>query len=353
MRLNIVPFDPQTASREEWARHHAYRRARHAERDPNDPLVGDAAAEALLKRPDPLGDVYRFAAVDEAAPETQVGWVEFQVFRPGTPSYEGNEHLAMAEIALLKPHRRQGLGRTLLAKVAELATKHGKTTVVGGSFEEDGKAFARALGAQVALEGLENRLDLGELDWSMVEAWAAEGPTRSPGTTLRWYHNRIDDTILDEYCKFYTEVFNQQPFGAIDLKDIVFTPDEFRDREARVADVKGAWVTAVSQEEDGDISGMTEMMYFPDRKHLIGQGLTGVRGKYRGRGLGKWLKAAMLLRLREEFPQVTVISTGNATTNEAMLSINRRLGFRQYKESENFQVTVDGIKEYLARDGSP
>ncbi len=308
----------------------------------------DAAAEALLRRPDPLGDEYRFAVVDKAKPETQIGWVEFQVFRPGSPSHKGNEQLAMAEIALLKPHRREGLGRVLLAKVAELAAEHGKTTVVGGSFEEDGKAFARALGAQVALEGLESRLDLDGVDWGMVEAWAEEGPARSPGSTLNWYRNRIDDSILEEYCKFYTEVFNQQPFGAIDLKEIVFTSEEFRDREARVADVKGTWVTAVSQQKDGDISGMTEMFYFPDRRHLIGQGLTGVRVKYRGRGLGKWLKAAMLLRVREEFPQVSVVSTGNATTNEAMLAINQRLGFEKYKESENFQITLDGIQEYLA-----
>lgn len=348
MDVDIVPFDPASASREEWGRHHAYRRLRHEERDPGDPFVGDANAEAFMKRPDPMAEILRLAVLEKSAPSTQIGWIEFQVFRKEAPSYEGNKHLALVEMALLKPYRRRGLGRRLLAEVAKLATDHGKSTLVGGSPEADGKGFARALGADVALEGLENRLVLEQVDWEMVGAWVAEGPERSPETTLHWYRNRVEEAILPDYCPFYTEVFNQQPFGSMDLKEIVFTPEEFRDREARVADVGGSWITAVSTEAEGEISGMTEMFYLPDRKHLINQGLTGVRGRFRGRGLGKWLKAAMLLHVREEFPQVTVVSTGNATTNEAMLAINRRLGFRKHKETENFQITLEAVERYLA-----
>ncbi|MEN8151804.1 MAG: GNAT family N-acetyltransferase, partial [Planctomycetota bacterium] len=85
----------------------------------------------------------------------------------------------------------------------------------------------------------------------------------------------------------------------------------------------------------------------PDEKTMIHQFITGVRPPYRGRGLGKWLKAANLLRVRREFPQVTVVLTDNATTNEAMLSINKRLGFEKYREEENFQITLEGLRAYL------
>ncbi len=133
---------------------------------------------------------------------------------------------------------------------------------------------------------------------------------------------------------------------------MVFDPETFRDREARNADIGGTWITAVTTEADGDISGMTEMTHQPDRKTFIQQGLTGVKEKYRGRGLGKWLKAAMLLRVRKEFPQVKVISTGNATMNEAMLSINRRLGFRRHKEVEAFQISLETVEQYLENRGA-
>ncbi|MFQ5552727.1 MAG: GNAT family N-acetyltransferase [Thermoplasmata archaeon] len=348
MKIDIVSFEPSPASPKEWARYHAYRRLRHQETDPDDPIIDDASVEALWKRPDPQVTTLRFAVLERGKPETQIGHLDFSVFKEDGPSYEGNEHLALANIALLQPYRRQGFGKELLAKAAELTESHGKSRLMGSSNEEDGKAFAQALGADTALEGLENRLALGGVDWGMVEGWAAEGPERSPMSTVHWYTNHIDDALLEDYCKFYTEVFNQQPFGQLDLNALVFDPENFRDREARVADVGGSWITALTTEEGGDISGMTEMFYLPDRETMIGQGLTGVKEKYRGRGLGKWLKAAMLLQVRDELPQVNIVHTGNATENEAMLSINRRLGFEMYKESENFQITLGALQEYLS-----
>lgn len=349
MNVDIAPFNPQSATREEWDRYHVYRRLRHEEQNPGDPITGDTNAEALLKRPDPMGDSLRFVVVEEGKPEIQIGWIEFEVLKEGSPSYEGNEQLAIAEIALLESHRRHGVGRRLLAKVSELATKHGKSKLIGFSSEEDGKTFARALGAEVALEGMENRLQMDEIDWEMVETWAREGPERSPQSTVSWFRNAIDDAVIDDYCEFYTKIFNQQPFGALDFEDIVFTPEVLRDREARIADVGGTRLTAITTEKDGDISGMTEMIYMPDREKMIGQGLTGVKDTYRGRGLGKWLKAAMLLEAHQEFPQVTLVTTGNATTNEAMLSINRRLGFKRHKETESFQIALADIDRYLAK----
>ncbi|MCJ2531207.1 MAG: GNAT family N-acetyltransferase [Candidatus Thermoplasmatota archaeon] len=348
MKIDIVPLDPETATREEWARYHAYRRLRHEETDPADPIIDDTSLEALWKRPDPQGKALRFAVLAPDKPETQVGYVEFSVFKEGAPSYEGNEHLAQTNIALLESYRRKGLGKDLLTKVAELAEAQGKSRLIGSSDEEDGKVFARALGAEIALEGLENRLDITRVQWDMVEGWAAAGPERSPTSTIHWYTNHIDEAILEDYCKFYTEVFNQQPFGQLDVKDLVFDSISFRDREARVADVGGSWITALTMEEEGKISGMTEMFYLPDRETMIGQGLTGVKEAYRGRGLGKWLKATMLLRVRDQLPQVTVVQTGNATENEAMLSINRRLGFEKYKEAESFQITLEALQKYLA-----
>ena len=56
----------------------------------------------------------------------------------------------------------------------------------------------------------------------------------------------------------------------------------------------------------------------------------------------------MLLRVREEFPQVRFVRTGNATENAAMLSINDRLGFRPHKHPVNVEMTVEALNAYLA-----
>ena len=89
------------------------------------------------------------------------------------------------------------------------------------------------------------------------------------------------------------------------------------------------------------------MFYFPDKQMMLNQNLTGVKEEYRGRGLGKWLKAAMLEWIKEEYPEVQIIVTGNATTNAPMLAINKRLGFKEYKSGTAYKFQVDELSEKL------
>ncbi|MFW9959000.1 MAG: N-acetyltransferase, partial [Candidatus Odinarchaeota archaeon] len=71
---------------------------------------------------------------------------------------------------------------------------------------------------------------------------------------------------------------------------------------------------------------------------------------YRGRGLGKWLKGAVLLRVKNEFPSVRVVSTGNAASNEPMLDINRRLGFKLYLDMYQYQLELEQLRKYIQRN---
>jgi len=102
-------------------------------------------------------------------------------------------------------------------------------------------------------------------------------------------------------------------------------------------------------ERNGDISGLTDVGWLPDQPSILNQMLTGVQERYRGRGLGKWLKGAALLRARSEFPTVTTIVTQNASSNEPMLDINTRLGFKLYREVYQFQLDIQKLKKYLKR----
>lgn len=348
-KVKIVPFDPKTASEGEWARFHAYRRLRHEETDPEDPLSNDKTEEKWMKRPPPQSEEFRFAVVEEGNPDVQIGWLYFSVFKKDSPSYETNKHLAWVDLEVLTPHRRQGIGKKLLAKVAELAKERDKSLIVSHCDEDDGKGFIKAINAQVAQETRESRLHLNQVDWQVVENWAEEGPLRSPNSTLQWFTNRIDDAIIEDFCKILTQVINQAPRDELDVGDSISTPETRREWEARIVDAGGTALTAITREADGAISGLTEMGYFPDEETIIRQFMTGVKDAYRSRGLGKWLKAAMLLRVRDEFPQVKVVVTGNATSNAAMLSINERLGFKPHKEGIVAQITLESLEGYLAR----
>ena len=105
-------------------------------------------------------------------------------------------------------------------------------------------------------------------------------------------------------------------------------------------------VVVAVHEATGDVTALTEVVVGPSPR--ASQEDTAVVPAHRGRGLGLWVKADMLLRLRAERPTVTEILTGNATDNAYMLAINERLGFRPYRDVTGWQA---GVPELAGRLG--
>ena len=61
---------------------------------------------------------------------------------------------------------------------------------------------------------------------------------------------------------------------------------------------------------------------------------------HRGHGLGAWMKAVNHLRLRDERPEVEIVQTWNASSNEPMLRINRALGFAPVQRFQGWYLPL-------------
>ncbi len=306
-----------------------------------------------MRRPDPQSEELRFRAWEPSQSDTIAGLLSFSVVRKGAPSYEGKRDEAVVEVEVLGPYRRAGIGLRFLQKALELADKYDRSLLVGHTEEDDGKSFLRAIGAKFARTSRQSRLPLELMDWEMIERWAEEGPVRSPDTSILWFGNRLDEEYLEAYSELFTEVYNDAPRDELETGDLIVTPESLREWEAKFDASGGRAILGVTRESDGALSGMTEMAYWPEEKAMIRQFMTGVSRPYRGRGLGKWLKAAMLLKVREEYPQVGTVVTDNATTNAAMLAINSRLGFKLHKEWESVQISREDLRRWLESKRDP
>ena len=93
-------------------------------------------------------------------------------------------------------------------------------------------------------------------------------------------------------------------------------------------------------EADGRITGVTEMAMWAEQPEHAWQWLTAVHRSVQGNGIGRWIKAAMLIHLRDNYPRVRWIYTGNAASNASMLKINTDLGFRAYRTTSNYQMPM-------------
>ena len=339
-RWQPVEVDVQNAGPDFWARYHAYRRSRLAETRPDDPISPDDIVEAELKREDPYELHYRYEISDG---DRMLSWFTMGVYRPDAPGYDTNKHLLWAEGSVNRDHRRQGIGRSWIPFALEIMVRHSCTTLSVGTEEKSGHAFLKWLGAESKLTGAENRLQLADVDWAMLERWVADGRMRSPDTRMEVYDGRLPESMWEDYCPQLSFMLNTMPFENLDHGEIVVTPPMMAEWFARMDIAKrvGHWM--LSREPDGVISGITDMVYSPHTPTIVNQGFTGVRPEARGRGLGKWLKGAMALHIRDLYPNARWFVTDNAGSNAPMLAINRAMGFRTYREGSEYQMTRDQL----------
>jgi GNAT superfamily N-acetyltransferase len=107
----------------------------------------------------------------------------------------------------------------------------------------------------------------------------------------------------------------------------------------------------VEESETGRVAGFSELFITHSRPETLEQGLTAVFPEYRNRGLGRWLKAAMVEKVLDELPEAREIRTGNADVNEPMLNINREMGFRPMESNAVWQTLIERVERYLAERG--
>jgi len=344
--LTPVAVDPRTADRDSWKRYHELRRLQQAEMDPDYPLEPDDVLEARMKRPDPFDERLYFEISREGV---MLSWLEAKRTLPANPEHETNKHLFWAGAYVRKEQRRQGIATRWLSVVAREMERAG-CTVLGASVERDpAHGFFKWLEAEPKLTEIESRLKLSDVDWEMMRRWVDEGAKRSPHTRLEIYDGPLPEGMLEDYAAQRSAMLNTMPFENLDIGQIIVTPARIHEYYARNAITGEIPHDVLTREPDGAFSGMTDVSWAPHRRTLIQQQFTGVRPDARGRGIGKWIKAAMVLHVRELYPDAEWIVTGNAGSNVPMLNINRGMGFKAHRTFVDYQITRDALEARIAR----
>ncbi|MDX2006962.1 MAG: GNAT family N-acetyltransferase [Meiothermus sp.] len=264
---------------------------------------------------------------------------------------ESQDNLHLLDFfAYVRPeYRGRGLARMLLPHLLELSRQTGRHTLHSWSEEHipSGEAFLTRLGAHKALVGHENQLLLSELNHDLMKNWLANAPR--DGFELGFWDGALPEAELETICELL-EVMNTAPKGDLEIEDRRITPAMLRQWE-RATEARGnkTWTAYVRERDSGRFAGYTEIYWSPRRPHLLYQQGTGVFPEFRGHGLGRWLKAAMLERILSELPEAKKIKTGNADSNAPMLKINYELGFRPHRANASWQLKAEGLEAYLSR----
>ncbi len=338
----LTRFDPDTATDDYFKARHHYLTLRSREEKPDDPPRSLEASITSAKS---------WKLIEKVRLGVWNLWQDEDIIAElfaAVPLGNENKHLIDSDIMVLPLYRRRGYSKLLLAKLIEMAETYDRTLAIDttSSRVPAGELFAERLGASKGVETHTNQLVLADLDTSLLETWTNNAKTTAQDFEMGFWGDTFPEEEIYDIAKIM-EVMNDQPREELELEDWKVTPEDLRQGEAyRKARGVERWVR-YARHKSGELAGFTEVTWDPENPENLTQGDTGVLPKYRGHGLGKWLKAAMIQKVLAERFVVKRIRTGNADSNAPMLAINHALGFKPYIAETVWQIEIEKIKSYL------
>ncbi len=258
------------------------------------------------------------------------------------PTSESNQ-LAYISVRVSAPHRRGSVGSRLLRAMVPVIREHGCKRVSGQvSVGGDGEKWTSALGFRTVLRRSSHRLEVGSVDpavWQLDPA---------PGFRLEQWESVAPQDLVHGFAQARNTMADQ-PTGESSYQRRVWTAERVRQHEAEMRDVGETrrYVVAV-EERSGEVAGFTEIAIVPGQVSVVYQEDTGVRPQYRGLGLGRAMKAAMMRWLTADLPALEQVRTMTAAENLHMIRVNAQLGYRTEYTESSVEADVAALEVLLA-----
>lgn len=329
MAPDIHEIDTRKASEAELLELHEFYHSVDAEYLPDDPpepferrrldwqnLASDEAAPRWVLRE------------DGKAVAAAVAWINL----------EQNLDNGFGRVHVVPQARGRGHARRLtdlvLGYLEDQGRKRVDTHTKVGSLSE---GYAEKLGLKKVLVDRRSRLRIKDLDIGMMDEWIERAQERAQDYDLLFLKAPYPEELVQKYCDL-AGVMNTAPRDDYEMDDWVLTPKMWRETEAnseaRAADIN----TCIAVHgPSGDFAGYTTIQTDRLRPDQAWQWDTGVHPDHRNKGLGRWLKAALIKKVIKDYPEVDRVDTDNAGSNAPMLAINVAMGFRGILETGVWQ----------------
>jgi mycothiol synthase len=336
MFWHVQPIDPTDLDDAFLAAHHRLAAAvLAAERPTEPPPTREGSDEWLQAVSTPARRILLWSVSDDGG---LVG-----VARAALPGHE-NSHHAQVEVRVDPARWREGAGTALLRVVADAVHAEGRESVSAWLTKgTPGAALAERLGLKVTSTML-----IQQLTFATADATRRQCPAPAGYRQVRWISPAPDD-LITSFANAKTAIHGA-PFGSESYHLPTWTVERVRAAEADlVARNVQQRVVAAVREDTGEIVGLTELQFRPERPAIGLQQDTAVSAAHRGHRLGVFMKSEMLRWLAADPGSgLDCILTSTAPSNVHMNRINEELGFVRTRTAQLVEGDVEDLVARLA-----
>lgn len=244
-------------------------------------------------------------------------------------SERDNTHLAWLVLSVHPECRRRGYGSLMFERMVEEVRALGRTSIATDGWDSDRtRRFAKKFGLEVRSQAIQRRQHLAEIDLDDIRCLYDEAAAVASEYELMRVAGRTPPELVDVVVELAAAI-NDAPTDDLDIEDEVFSAERLAAAEdASVARGDREYRVIARHRDSGAPAGHTAVSVETHRPTLAHQEDTAVARAHRGHRLGLLLKADMLLWLADAEPQLEVVDTWNAESNDHMIAVNETLGYR-------------------------
>lgn len=261
---------------------------------------------------------------------------------------EQNTHMGFARVNVARPRRGEGIAKALAGPLFDHLETEGRTlidTYIPEGFPS--RAICERAGWKMAYREKRSRLALTALDDALMGQWIDRAAERAADYQLLALKDPFDEADLGAWCELQFQM-NTEPREDLEMDDEVLTPAIWRDAEEKLAAAgKSLYSVVAVHRETGQWVGSSSIQTDDIHVAQAWQWETVTHPDHRNKGLGRWMKATNVLRVRDEIDGLGRIDTWNAGSNEPMLNINIAMGFEPILVLETWQGDLASARQRL------
>ena len=278
-----------------------------------------------------------------AADEKIIGWLDFYMRNRNTDA-----EMAFVGFDGLFDHFPEEFSRAVAIRVYDDLIRHACDMAYFISSNERSSAMIREWNGRETSRIQRYQLRRDNCPIDKLRLWMSESKKQDTDLRLEFMYD-IPEERISEYVALMTQLLHDMPRERDNAMPFLPSEDEVRMYAKMRRDSNKVQYTFALFDQADAMVGVSQVSISRDDPRNVFQMMTGIDRSYRGRGLSKWLKAAMILKVYEDFPENECITTDMRSVNEPIQAVNRQLGYELISQGSEFEVTREILAGYLVQ----